>query len=141
MIPSRSAAMAATLGTAPESTAFWRTSSIEVRTCCVDIAVPPGGWVTVQPSHPAQDPAPDSDYPGIEPGAPASSTEMLTDHAITIRPADAPTLAFLAALAGEPPLALPALIGDLDGVPTAALSLADGRVAADPFRPSAGVVR
>ena len=66
---------------------------------------------------------------------------MHTRHAITIRPADASTLAFLAALAGEPPLALPALIGDVDGVPAAALSLADGRVVADPFRPTSGLVR
>lgn len=66
---------------------------------------------------------------------------MLTHHAITIRPADASTLAFLAALAGEAPLALPALIGDVDGVPAAALSLVDGRVVADPFRPTSGLVR
>jgi hypothetical protein len=66
---------------------------------------------------------------------------MLTHHAITIRPADAPTLAFLAALAGETPPALPALIGDIDGVPCAALSLADGRVVADPFRPTSALVR
>ena len=66
---------------------------------------------------------------------------MLSRHAYTIRPADEPTLAFLAALAGEPPLRRPALIGDVDGVPTAAVSLADGRVVADPYRPSSGVVR
>jgi hypothetical protein len=66
---------------------------------------------------------------------------MLTHHAITIRPADASTLAFLAALAGDAPLALPARIGDVDGVPAAALSLVDGRVVADPFRPTSGLVR
>lgn len=66
---------------------------------------------------------------------------MLSHHAYTIRPADAPTLAFLCALAGAPPLTGPALIGDVDGVPAAALSLVDGRVVADPFRPCSGLVR
>jgi hypothetical protein len=32
-----------------------------------------------------------------------------------------------------------ALIGDVDGVPAAAISLADGRVVADPFRPATGL--
>jgi hypothetical protein len=69
---------------------------------------------------------------------------MLSPHAYTIRPAEAsdePTLAFLAVLAGEAPLTRPALIGDVDGVPAAALSLVDGRAVADPYRPSSGLVR
>ena len=65
---------------------------------------------------------------------------MLSRHPYTIRPADPATLEFLCALAGEAPLAGPALIGDVDGVPAAALSLADGRVVSDPFRPCSGLV-
>ena len=53
---------------------------------------------------------------------------------------DEPTLHWLAALAGEPPVRRPALIGDIDGLPAAALSLADGRVVADPFRPTTALV-
>src|SRR3954471_15329300 len=62
--------------------------------------------------------------------------------AYTIRPAlesDDPTLRWLAALAGEPPVRRPALLGDIDGIPAAAISLGDGRVVADPFRPAAGL--
>jgi len=66
---------------------------------------------------------------------------MLSHHAYTIRPADAPTLEFLCALAGAAPLARPALIADIDGVPAAALSLVDSRVVADPFRQTSGLVR
>jgi hypothetical protein len=66
---------------------------------------------------------------------------MLSHHAYTIRPADAATLDFLCALAGEPRPAGPALVGDVDGAPAAALSLVDGRVVTDPFRPCSGLVR
>src|SRR3954465_710631 len=62
--------------------------------------------------------------------------------AYTIRPArasDDPTLRWLAALAGAPPVRRPALLGDIDGIPAAPMSLADGRVVADPFRPAAGL--
>jgi hypothetical protein len=68
---------------------------------------------------------------------------MLHAHAFTVRTAveaDEPTLAWLAALASQPPVRRPALIGDVDGVPAAAISLADGRVVADPFRPATGLV-
>ena len=64
-------------------------------------------------------------------------------NAFTIRPAresDDATLAWLSALAGEPALRRPALIGDVDGMPVAALSQLDGRVVADPFRPAAGLL-
>src|SRR5689334_10891761 len=64
---------------------------------------------------------------------------MLSANAFTIRPArksDDPTLAWLAALSSRPAVARPALIGDIDGIPAAALSLVDGRVVADPFRPT-----
>jgi hypothetical protein len=67
---------------------------------------------------------------------------MVIANAFTIRAAaetDVATLDWLAALAGEPALRRPALIGDVDGMPTAAVSLLDGRVVADPFRPAAGL--
>jgi len=54
--------------------------------------------------------------------------------------ADDPTLAWLSALAGRAPLARPALIGHVDGMPAAAISLVDGQVVADPFRPTAELV-
>jgi hypothetical protein len=58
----------------------------------------------------------------------------------TIRPArasDEGALRWLATLAGAPAVRRPALIGDVDGVPAAAISVGDGRVVADPFRPTA----
>jgi hypothetical protein len=65
---------------------------------------------------------------------------MFSSNAYAIRPAtddDGPALRRLAALDSCPPLGGPALIGEIDGAPAAALSLADGRVAADPFLPTA----
>jgi hypothetical protein len=64
---------------------------------------------------------------------------MFSSTAYTIRRAtedDAPALRRLATLDSGPALAHPVLIGELDGAPAAALSLADGRLAADPFLPS-----
>ncbi len=64
---------------------------------------------------------------------------MFSSNAYTIRPAtedDAPALRRLAALDSRPALTHPVLIGELDGAPAAALSLADGRLAADPFLPT-----
>jgi hypothetical protein len=55
----------------------------------------------------------------------------------TIRPAtdgDAWALRWLAALDSQRQLAGPALIGEIDGIPAAAISLNDRRVAADPFQ-------
>jgi hypothetical protein len=46
----------------------------------------------------------------------------------------------LAQLDSRPQLTGRALIGELDGEPAAALSLGDGRVVADPFRPTAQLV-
>jgi hypothetical protein len=63
-------------------------------------------------------------------------------NAYTIRPAqpaDEPTLRWLATLAAQPALPRPALIGDIDGLPAAAISLADGRVVADPHRRTAAL--
>ena len=49
-------------------------------------------------------------------------------------PNDQAVLERLAALDGQKPLSGRALIGEIDGVPAAAVSLADGRVVADPFK-------
>lgn len=62
----------------------------------------------------------------------------------TIRPAtddDACALRWLAALDSQRQLAGPALIGEIDGIPAAAISLRDGRVAADPFQATAVLTR
>jgi hypothetical protein len=64
---------------------------------------------------------------------------MFSSNAYTIRLAtedDAPALRRLSALDSRPPLTRPVLIGDVDGAPAAALSLADGGFAADPFVPT-----
>lgn len=64
---------------------------------------------------------------------------MFSSNTHTIRratEADAPALRRLAALDSHPALAPPVLIGELDGAPAAALSLANGRLAADPFLPT-----
>jgi hypothetical protein len=54
--------------------------------------------------------------------------------------ADADTLTRLAALDAQAPLEGPVLIGELHGEPVAAISLADDRAIADPFRPTAHVL-
>ena len=51
--------------------------------------------------------------------------------------ADAPVLNHLADLDGKAPLEGSILIGELHGEPVAALSLADDRTIADPFKPTA----
>jgi hypothetical protein len=48
-------------------------------------------------------------------------------------PADDRALTDIAALDSQRPLAEPVLIGEIDGRPAAAVSLADGRIIADPF--------
>jgi hypothetical protein len=65
---------------------------------------------------------------------------MLPANAYVIRHAtaeDESVLRRLAQLDSRPPLVGPVLIGEIDGVPAAAVSLADGSIAADPFRPTA----
>jgi hypothetical protein len=65
---------------------------------------------------------------------------MFNPSAFSVRRADAtdePTLAWLSALSAQPRLQRPALIGHIDAVPAAAVSLLDGRVVADPFQPTA----
>jgi hypothetical protein len=54
--------------------------------------------------------------------------------------ADICALADLAILDSREPLTGPALIAEVDGVVRAALDLADGSVAADPFAPTAELV-
>jgi hypothetical protein len=46
----------------------------------------------------------------------------------------------LAELDSQRPVTGPALVGEIDGRPAAAISLEDGRVVADPFRPTANLV-
>jgi hypothetical protein len=53
---------------------------------------------------------------------------------------DADALTSLAARASQQPLVGRVLIGQLDGTPAAALSLQDGRVIADPSRPTGPLV-
>src|SRR3954464_16068621 len=70
------------------------------------------------------------------PGHPPQDAVMFNANAFTIRPArtsDEPTLDWLAALSSRPAVARPALIGDIDGIPAAAISRVDGRIVADPF--------
>ena len=68
---------------------------------------------------------------------------MYSASAYVIRQAtidDAKVLERLAALDGQRPLSGTALIGEIDGVPAAAVSLVDGRVVADPFKGTAQLV-
>jgi hypothetical protein len=53
---------------------------------------------------------------------------------------DADTLTSLTERASQQPLVGRVLIGQLDGTPAAALSLHDGRVIADPYRPTGPLV-
>jgi hypothetical protein len=65
---------------------------------------------------------------------------MLPANAYVIRRAtadDEGAVRRLAELDSRPPLAGPVLIGEIDGTPAAAVSLADGSIAADPFQPTA----
>lgn len=62
------------------------------------------------------------------------------DDAVTIRrarPADGPALERLAALDSAALLAGDLLLAEVEGAPWAALSLHDGRVVSDPYRPAA----
>jgi hypothetical protein len=72
------------------------------------------------------------------PGVPADA-----DAAVTLRFAafdDAPDLLRLAQLDSAEPLREPILLAEVAGRPTAALSLLEGRVVADPFALTAGTV-
>jgi hypothetical protein len=64
---------------------------------------------------------------------------MYPTNAYLIRQAnerDEHDLQRLAELDGQRPFAGPALVGEIDGRPVAAISLFDGRVIADPFQPT-----
>ena len=68
---------------------------------------------------------------------PAAASSYKTRMAVA---EDAPNLRRLAALDSQSPLSGPVLMGEIDGVPAAAISLTSGRVVADPFRPTAELV-
>jgi len=64
---------------------------------------------------------------------------MYSANAYVIRQAtevDEGALHRLAGLDSQRPISGPALIGEIDGVPAAAVSLSDGRTIADPFQPT-----
>ena len=68
---------------------------------------------------------------------------MLTSNAYVMRAAtdgDSEALRELAEMDSQPPLAGPALVGEIGGRPAAALSLTSGRAVADPFRQTAQLV-
>ena len=68
---------------------------------------------------------------------------MFPANAYVIRQAtidDQRVLERLAGLDSQRPLRGPALIGEIDGTPAAAISMADGRVVADPFKLTAQLV-
>jgi hypothetical protein len=68
---------------------------------------------------------------------------MFPANAYVIRQAtidDQAVLERLAGLDSQQPLRGPALIGEIDGTPAAAISMADGRVVADPFKLTAQLV-
>ena len=61
---------------------------------------------------------------------------MHSANVYSIRPAtddDAYALRMIAGLDSQAPVSRPALIGEVNGRPAAAMSLVDGRVVADPF--------
>jgi hypothetical protein len=67
---------------------------------------------------------------------------MIISPALLIRPAqrgDDYTLTKLSVLDSQAPVERPALIGEVDGAPVAAIGLRDRRVVSDPFQPSARV--
>ena len=68
---------------------------------------------------------------------------MFASDAYTVRPAteaDEQHLLRLAVLDCQRELTGSALIGEINGTPAAAMSLADGRIVADPFAPTEALV-
>ena len=65
---------------------------------------------------------------------------MTATDAVTLRRAGAEDARAIAALAGARPPAGPLLVAEIDGEVRAALSLADGRILADPLQPSAAAL-
>ena len=76
---------------------------------------------------------------GITRAGPASLEGMLPFTIRRAEESDDPTLGYLASMAFEPAVRRPALVGEVDGVPVAAISLADGRVVADPYHSVPGL--
>jgi hypothetical protein len=74
---------------------------------------------------------------------PDEKVTMFPTNAYVIRQAtadDEGALRRLAELAGRRALSGPVLVGEIGGIPAAAVSLADGQVAADPSKPTARLV-
>ena len=68
---------------------------------------------------------------------------MFVSDAYTVRPAaegDEQHLLRLSILDSQPEVRAPALIGEINGKPAAAMSLSTGRVVADPFAPTEALV-
>jgi hypothetical protein len=75
--------------------------------------------------------------------SPDEKVTMFPTNAYVIRQAtvdDEGALRRLAELAGRRPLSGPVLIGEIGGIPAAAVSLPDGQIAADPSKPTAQLV-
>jgi hypothetical protein len=74
---------------------------------------------------------------------PIPKREPVVVHSVTIRyafPDDGRALARLATLDSSEPPAEPVLVAEVDGELRAALSLVDGLVVADPFRPTGQLI-
>jgi hypothetical protein len=99
-------------------------------------------WETVEAT--AAERLSEADSKGWAAGQVPARAEPLPDTAtVTVRfasPQDARALERLAALDSRPVPAGEALVAELDGELAAALSLADRRALADPFRPTAELV-
>ena len=79
-----------------------------------------------------------------EPKIPPMPRSTAVLHPVVLRPArddDAPAVATLAALDSADPPRGPLVLAEVGGRLRAALSLSDGATIADPFHPSAGLVR
>ena len=73
----------------------------------------------------------------------ATVSAMFSSDSYLIRaaaPEDEWLLLRLSILDSQEPLALPALIGEIDGIPAAAIELETERVAADPFESTAALL-
>lgn len=76
-------------------------------------------------------------------GEPQHDEPAAASGAVTLRfafPDDVEAVARLAVIDSSEPPAMPVLLAEVDGSLWAALSLADGRVVADPFRPTVATI-
>jgi hypothetical protein len=70
-----------------------------------------------------------------------TATTLTRHHRIRIAgDDDRDRIARIASLDSSHPIEGPALVGEIDGVAVAVVSLTDGRAVANPFRPTAGLV-